>query len=690
MFQWVPYSFVRIAFFFIAGILTGIYQPDFLSEYQAGALLITLAGAYFLATRWRIINPGPLGLLAVFVSGHLNLLYHTDARTATHLSHVAKPVASYSVQLTEPAEEKANSWKQTGSVQAVRLTTGEWTNATGNVLLYFAKADFSEPFRYGDVLLIKGSPNHLEPPANPGEFDYKRFLSFRNISHQHHLRRSSVHHVASSSGNPVLAAGYSIRKNAQHLLNTRIDGSQEQAIASALILGVKDGLDNDLSQAYAAAGAMHVLAVSGLHVGIIYGLVLILLRPLMRTKKGKWILAAISILLLWGYAMVTGFSPSVLRAVTMFSFVAIARPLEYRTNIYNILGVSAFVLLLVNPYLVMSVGFQLSYLAVIGIVYLQPEFYRLWSPKPYFLDKVWQITCVSLAAQLATFSLGILYFHQFPVYFLFSNLFVIPGAIAILITGILLLGTGYIPVLAEGLGVLLTWLIKGLNYLVFFVEKLPMSMVENIYISTFQCWLLILLVVCFVLFIQYRKFNLLVAATGVALVFGAVQWHHHFSEIKPAKLVVFNVAGFSALELSENGHSRFYADTGLLYNPDRMRFHIRPNRLISGIYSTEINDSSALTSPVPQAVVFRWKQKVIVILQGAVTPPQNIPIDYLIIGNNAIQSLHELGAIHAAVIILDSSNSKGVAHRLLNEAKSRSLKVHSVLHTGAFVTQFAL
>lgn len=686
MFQWVPYAFVRIAFFFIAGILTGIYQP-IVTEYQAGALLVGLVVVYFLLALWDKLNPGPAGLLAVFMAGYVNVLINTESRHATHFMHTK--LTAYEVILTEPAEEKTNSWKQVARVTAIKPQTGEWLPATGNVLLYFSKTGFTKPYGYGHVLLINGAPGEIAPPANPGEFDYKRFLSYRNIFHQHFLRSGSAMHVDSTRGNPVIQLAYTIRERAQQTLHAHISGRQQQAIASALILGVKDGLDNDLTQAYAASGAMHVLAVSGLHVGIIYMIIVFLLQPLTHSRHGKWILAFTSIMLLWGYAMITGYSPSVLRAVTMFSFVALARPLNYRTNIYNILAASAFLLLLVNPYLVMSVGFQLSYLAVIGIVYLQPELYRLWSPKSFIADKVWQITCVSLAAQLATFSLGILYFHQFPVYFLFSNLFVIPCATAILIGGVLLLATSPLSAVSGIIGFALTWLIKALNVVVFTIEQLPFSIVENIYITTPQCWLLILLVLFGILLWRFRKFSFVLAAALMAFLFGLIQWHHYFNEIKPARLVVYNIAGYSAMEITHKGISEFFGNPALLADAERVRFHIRPNRLIGGVYHTSVNDSAAVVAVTPRVNIYQWHNRLVVSLHKPTTLPRNLSADYLIISNNAVTSATELATIQAQAIVLDSSNAPGIAEKLLAEAKSLSLPIYSVLHSGAFVNRIS-
>src|SRR6478609_9382442 len=189
----------------------------------------------------------------------------------------------------------------------------------------------------------------------------------------------------------------------------------------------------------------------------------------------------------------------------MFSFVALARPFGQRTNIYNTLAASVFLLLIYNPHLIMSVGFQLSYLAVLGIVYLQRPLYNLWSPESWFWNKVWETTCISIAAQLATFSLSLLYFHQFPVYFLLANLFVIPVSFVVLILGIALLLASPVVVIASGIGWALELSIKFLNLGVFVFEDLPFSLINGVYITTLQCWMLMGFVLSWILFFEFKK-----------------------------------------------------------------------------------------------------------------------------------------------------------------------------------------
>lgn len=683
MFYWTPYTFVRIVFFFITGIILGIYQPDLIPEHVSwilfGSCVVIFFGLAFSRTR---LNPGFIGLTAVLFAGYSNTLIHTDSRNTDHFLYETN-IRQYVAVVAGFEEEKEKSWKVEARVQ--HIFDGEvWRPVSGKVLWYFSKADFPAPFAYGDQLLIQGSPRELNPPSNPGEFDYKRFLTFKKIYHQQFLRKESVHWIANDPPYEIMAYALKARRWAEGVLESHIRSDRERAVASALILGVKDGLDNELVQAYASSGAMHVLAVSGLHVGIIYLILMLFLKPFKKWKYGKWMLAAISIVVLWSYAFVTGLSPSVLRAVTMFSVIALSRPLNYSTNIYNTLAVAAFILLLYEPYLIMSVGFQLSFLAVIGIVYIQPKLAQLWEPNNWVLDKVWQVTCVSLAAQLATFSLGLLYFHQFPVYFLVSNLFVIPGAFVSLLTGIVLLVVSPVEVLATWTGQLLEGILWLLNYLVFTVEQWPVSLINNIYITTTQSWLIVGVVVFMLLLFQYRKFVYAIGISICTLLLGATQWHHYHQEVNHEKFVVYSVAGHHAMEWMVRGKSFLFADSALITNADRMRFHIRPNRLISGIDRTHFNDHSFVRT-IPGGRLFSWKgMSFLQLTSPDFSLPDNLKIDYVIISYNSVQSLTMLNSIDYKYVIIDSSNVYYHANRLVKEAEHLQLSAHSILQHGAF------
>ncbi|MBX2966099.1 MAG: ComEC family competence protein [Cyclobacteriaceae bacterium] len=686
MFYWVPYTFVRIVCFLIAGILLGIYQPDSIPERLALLLFVGCVVLFFILAIWkRKINPGVIGLIAIFLAGYLNTLYHTDSRKQNHILH-APSVEKYVAVISGYGEEKEKSWKVEADVQQV-FDGAEWKPASGKVMWYFSKKDFHQPYSYGDELMIHGAPPELSVPANPGEFDYKKFLSYRKIYHQQFLRREDVRFVSVNPPSRVMAYSIAARNWAEKVFTKHIEGRQERGVILALVLGVSDELDNDLMQAYAASGAIHVLAVSGLHIAIIYIILVAILKPLNRWKHGKWMLACISIVFLWGYAFITGLSPSVLRAVAMFTVMALSRPFNYGTNIYNTLAVAAFGLLMWEPFMIMSVGFQLSFLAVIGIVYIHPKLIVLWKPKNWVLQKTWDVTCVSIAAQLATFSLGLLYFHQFPVYFLVSNLLVIPGTSVALVAGMVLLAISPIAWLADWLGSAIELLLWVINYFVFAVERLPFSLVNDVYITTFQNWLIIGMVVSALALWQFRKFSFAVLVAGCTVLYGGTQWHHYADAVDQEKFVVYRVAGHHAMEWLDRGSSYFFTDSVLLNNHDRIRFHIRPNRLIGGIHNIRINNNS-FTTNLQGCRLFTWKSYTFLhITSPEFLLPSALEVDYIVVSHNSIRNMQQLAQVRFKKLVIDSSNSWYTANRIVNESGNADVRIHSVLHHGAFETK---
>lgn len=693
MFSWTPYALVRVALVFVTGIVFGLYFPELFPIVAVNFLFVfLLAGFTALAyLKWKgklkRVNVGFIGVIALFLAGYINVYYSTDYHRPDHFIHDPETISYYKVLITKQSQEKENSWKVEAEVRAVQHVTN-WVPRSGKVLLYFSKKNYDKPFQYGDVLLIRGKPEELKELSNPGEFDYKKFLTYRKTYHQHFLREDDAVKIGYEPSSCVVAYSIMAREWADRALKENVHGQQEQATASALVLGVTDGLDNDLIGAYAATGSLHVLSVSGLHVGIIYWLILLIFRPLNKHKHGRVFLAFFSVAVLWGYAFVTGVSPSVLRAVTMFSFVALARPWGQRNNIYNTLAASAFCLLLYEPYLIMSVGFQLSYLAVVGIVYLQPKLSRLWEPKTWLWDQIWQITCVSIAAQAATVALGLLYFHQFPVYFLFSNLFVIPISFIVLVLGIIVVFVSAIAPVAAALGFLLQWTIWFLNYGVFKMEALPWSLIDNVYITTFQCWLLMGCILCIVFLFELRKTSYVTVAAIFLVTFSVFQWIHFNENISQRKLIVYNVSGHSAWDVMHNGQVYFFSDSILMNDRDKLRFHIRPNRLRNGVGDIYNGAEQAFVKELTGCTLIVWNGlKILQITEKKFAVPENLSVDYVLIGKNAVYNTRLLSMVKFEKLILDSSNSFYFAERILKDAETERIPVHSVQHHGAFIAK---
>ncbi len=587
MLKWLPYPMIRIATFFTGGVLLGIYFPTIISFKPIVGLLIFCLSGFFALKFYSEENRFPvalgfLGLSAVFLLGLVRVFLFTDSRDENHISKIKNEIQAYEAIIKSVPEEKEKSWKM--EVEITSAKTMRWQPAKGKLLLYVSKKNFrATSFHYGDKILVKGNPEEIKSPANPGEFDFKRFFSFKNISHQQFVQSEDIRFISPARWNGFIHYSHLARAWAMKRLKDHVQGEDERAIVIALVLGVTDGIDNELQNAYAASGAMHVLAVSGMHVGIIYAIILFLFKPLNKYQWSKWVIAIISLTLLWAFAFVTGLSPSVLRAVTMFSFIALARPFGKRTNIYNTLAASVLFLLIYNPYLIMSVGFQLSYLAVLGIVYLQRPIYNLWEIESRAGDWIWQITCVSLAAQVATFALGLLYFHQFPSYFLISNLLVVPLSTIVLVLGIFLLMVSFFSPLAFFTAMILEWLVKVLNRIVFKTEALPFSLINEIHISVFQCWLLMAILISLTFVFQFRSIKWLYASFGLTLVFVIFQWNHFFHEVNQKQMIVYNITNHQAVERIDRGRYFFISDSLLQHEPDQIRLHIRPNRLTHGV-----------------------------------------------------------------------------------------------------------
>lgn len=685
--KWTPIPLVRIAILFCGGILVGVYQQEIV---QINWACLGFASAFLMFLIFMMVMPtqkrwiGLFAFICMFIGGYLVVLARTASRQQNHILYINQPIEAYEGYIRDHLHERKSSFKTLIEIERVKTGTG-WHAATGKINLYVSKNTFQDNVQWGNRVVVVGGPSAITPPANPHEFDFKRFLTFKNIYHQHFVQGSSIAWSGEIDKDFFFYAAKA-RRFFSDIIKQYVVGEQEQAIALALVIGVVDGVDNELEKAYAASGAMHVLAVSGLHIGIIYGIILFFLKPLQRRQNGKWLIAAISLSLLWGYSFVTGLSPSVLRAVTMFSFIAIAKPLSIRSNIFNTLAGSAIILLLVDPYLIMSVGFQLSYLAVLGIIWIQRPLYLLWEAKTWLTDQVWQITCVSISAQLTTFSLGLLYFHQFPTYFLFSNLFVIPISFGVLVVGIVLLTVSPFAWIAKLVGWLLWALVKLLNEGVFLVERLPFSLINDIYIDVFQSWLIMGMVTGLIFTFQFKNIRWAYTTIVLAVMFSLARWTHQLERFQTSKLYVYQVNGVTAFELVDGSRAYLVADSGFMQDTDRFRFHIKPNRLFNLVNNSTVK----LLPPIEHMkgkVSFQYQDKLIYFFDQKVSvPPIDAKVDVVILASRAVwQTAMLMRTFPSAKLVLDGSCTRGQINWLHKQQIDFS-RVHAVVEKGAFST----
>lgn len=681
--------FLRLTFCFALGILVYHYWGEFIPInllVPLSIFVLYIALARLNSRKYHILLSF-LAMTLVFVFGFLRLQALRLDNKPDHLLRHGENIEAYEAVIVEEPAIKRKSVNL--RVEAMRVFKGgKWLEASGLVNAYAAK-EMAGSLHYGDRLLIKGSPVPTATPANPGEFDFANYLVYRNIFHQQFIGDDFV---VTGRGSPNWFVAQSIkwRNLCRRRLMSHIPDGEVRSVMLAIVLGIKDELDPELQSAFSASGAMHVLAVSGLHVGIIYALVLLVFKWLrVDDRKGRWLIAALSILSLWCYAFLTGLSPSVLRAVTMFSFVALAKAMNRHSNIYNTLAASAFILLWYNPYLIMSVGFQLSYLAVFGIVYLQPRFYRLFTVRNYWLDKVWGLTCVSLAAQIATAPLSILYFHQFPSYFLVSNLFIIPAAFAMLILGLAMLILSPIPLVGEGLGWLIESFVGLVNSLVFWVRDLPGSTFSGINITTGQSWLIYAIIIFLILLFSQKKIGYLYAAFFTACLFGVLGASYQRQYLESGVLRVLNVPNASVLDFRFGNQARLMADSAFLHDENRRRFHFEPGRLEAGTpLDPEKDNLVVAVSAFMGNELVCFQGETFLILKKAFPKEafhNSIKVNYLVVSRNSIKNLNQIkGIIDFKTLLIDASNKGYVAKRLASQAKDLGLKAHAIREDGYF------
>jgi competence protein ComEC len=688
-FSWKSVPFIRFLPALIAGILLAIYSavPEYLSvlliAFGAVGIHVMRQTRFMrlqvLLDRWVIL---PLYGLLIGL-GMLLVDIHSTQDDATHFSKYQR-ISYLQVQVTAVPQQKKKSHKLVLDVSSV-LRESTWIPAKGRLLAYVEQDVASGQLEIGDCLLIPVAFKAIDEPSNPGEFDYKKFLMYRDIYHQQYLPSSSWH-----------KEGYeaSLRRTAEQwrqVLLARLEQIDMQAdelsVAAALVLGKKDSLDPALRQSYASAGAMHVLAVSGLHVGIIYFILSSLLKWVERFHRGKLIKALLLITALWVYALVTGLSPSVVRAATMFSAVTLAGGIGRKSNIYNTVGASAFVLLLFDPFYIMEVGFQLSYLAVLGIIYLHSKLYNLLYTENWLLDKVWEISCVSIAAQLVTFPLGLLYFHQFPTYFLISNLVVIPAAFLILYLGLGYLVFGWIPFLGDLIGLLLKYSIRGLNKGVLWVESLPYSLLQGIDISVVESYLIYGVLASLCIFWIYKQPRALWPALGLLLVLSAQSLYERMSFERYPHMVVYDVRGHAVINLLSDQDNFLICDSIMAHDKDRQQFHFRNHwNQHAAPEPIHVLQDSACNLPLIAPSIYSYQGKVIAHVHSKEDIPialNPLDVDYLVISNfKGLRLDVIMEHFNPKQVILDSSIRDYLLERLCEQAPG--VPIHAVGEDGYF------
>lgn len=438
----IPGSLIWISFF----ICSAVY-----------ILLFTLSSGKL---SYRIVRiQGAVLIITCITIGALLAEIHDPLQKENYFGNYLESAKTVQCRVIEPVEVKEKTIKLL--VEAEAVYTDETINGTqGKAIVYLQKNGLQKMPEYGSILVIKNKFTQPVASQNPGAFDYKKYLQTQGIYYTAYVKTDEYTIADITITNPLWTTIFNCRAYFSKQLTDYIHNTEVQGVALALILGNRSLLDPETRDHFAKTGTMHVLAVSGLHVGIFYAILELLLSALPFFKKNdrsirRYIKPTIIVLCIWFYAGITGFPPSIFRAAVMFTMLAFGRLDGRQINSYNILAASAIILIFIDPFMIQEVGFQLSFLAVFGIVAFQPYLYKLWKIKNPVGKYFWSLATVSIAAQLGTAAITIYYFHQFPNYFLLTNMVAIPLAFVVLVSGLLLFTVSWIP----AIGVIAGWIV---------------------------------------------------------------------------------------------------------------------------------------------------------------------------------------------------------------------------------------
>jgi competence protein ComEC len=521
--------FIRLLLPFIAGILLQFYLPQnyvfVCFVFGFAALLFLVSSRIWLPYRMHYLKAVLLNLTLFF----LGVLLTQKSSQNDFESNSAEESVWFIGELLQIPVEKERVFFAPLRLTAQKVQQ-EWKEEQGTLWVYFEKDSTLASLKAGQTIAFKTPIADKPKQLNPFGFDFSRYLKIKQIDFTVYLKRSDWF-VVSDRVEGLRQKALNLRGRLVSLYaDAGLDGD-ELAVLSALTLGYKNKLDERVRSAYAGAGASHILAISGMHMAILYGIFLLFFSWMKFFSKKAGLKYLLIILLLWTYAFVTGLSPSVCRASTMFTFLSLGYILQRRPQVYNSLAASAMLLMLFNPLLLFEIGFQLSYVAVAGIVFFQPKIYRLIYLKNKFLDWAWQLTSVSLAAQMVTSPITLYYFHMFPVYFWLSNIVVIVGATLLLYGAVFLMVFAKVSFITHLLGTGLELVVAGMNRLVELVNTLPAAVITDIPFSTLMVWLLYLFMATFTAWLITQRFRYLRLALLVVLV-GVVQRSWHLMEQK--------------------------------------------------------------------------------------------------------------------------------------------------------------
>ena len=682
------YPIVKGLFPYIAGVFfASVYQLSSLNHLIIiflllffGVILYILLCKYF--TFLLPISSIVFGFLFLIVG-----FLFTNLENSSVANFYAKKNVSFSGKMT--ASIVAEPVKKKKSVQVTaKIVLMDNPAIQPLVLLYLENDSISRSLHRGDRLLIHAHLHPPDPPKNPYAFDYRKYLNRKGISFTAYVDSHSWMLLKQNPRPSPLVAIAALQSRFSELFAANGLSGPEYSVITAILLGNGDTMDSDLKSSYAAAGVSHILCVSGMHVGIIFMILNFLLKPLDFSRRLRFVKSLLLIVSVWFYAVLTGLAPSVQRSATMFTFVTIGGLLRRKVDVFHSLFASMFVLLIAKPLLIFEIGFEMSYLAVFGIVIFQPRLASLLHPKTRVGRYFWELTCVSIAAQLATFPLSIYYFGQFPNYFLLSNLSVMSLSFAVIVTGVALLAVSWWPFAACAIGWLLTHEIRLMNRIITFINNLPYSVTDQLSFSLFQTMLIYSIITLLFIFLVKRIKLLKYCSLSLIILLFSTFAYAKYKSLSCREITFYSVNNKTVVGVNQQGAGWLLLDSAALVSTDWYDFNVKNHERHQGIRSQMISLDHNLDGEGAclKNHFLCFDGKLIYFLSKQVPLyPESSPItlDYLYVQDNAkIQLSRVLQTFEIKEVVIGTKVTPFYQKRWEDACATRNIPVHSLRENG--------
>ncbi len=648
----LQFPLTRITIGFVIGILIGYYfKPDALLVFWVLLIAVcTFVIAYFVSIR-IVLHSIYFSLTTYFLAfsiGAATQIIHTASFQKSNYIH-NEGIFDQPHLIYVTVREKLRS-SDYNDRYIVLVNQIDNTVNTGRILLNIRKDSLNHPFKIGTHLQINGDLYNNGSAKNPNQFDYGKYLENKQIYAQVYADASEIK-IGSIIKKDIWYYTSELRTKIIRNLEKKNFNKTELNVAIALILGQQQDISPDIIKDYQFAGAVHILSVSGLHIGFILLFVTFVLKPFANTKRGSFIKLIIILVSLFSFGLIAGLAPSVLRSVTMFSFVAIGMYLRRSTNIFHTLLVSMLLILLFQPSFLFDVGFQLSYLALFFILWLQPLIAQLWLPENRIFKYFWDILTVSFAAQIGTLPLSIYYFHQFPGLFFVTNLVIIPFLSLIMGLGVLVMVFAAFDFVPVFLVKSLEWSIYILNKIINSIASLEQFIFQDIPFNWQLLLSFYLLIIATIIWFKKPSFNRLVYALITVIIFQIAWFQTHWMVQTQREFVIFNSKNNTLITERNGAYITLYACDSLLKSAYK-------NQAINS-YSM-VNFSSLKTKKRVQNLIYFNKNKILIVDSLGVYPKDIRPDIVVFTQSPKINFERFLQTTKPKMVVADASNYRTI------------------------------